>query len=98
MDIAGIDIATKNALAAEYRGQGILVLRNVNLPAGFEPCVIDVVFLEVDGQCEIYFDARIGYAGASECWHDIMAGAASPGHTRFVASAVDFFSAIRTLV
>ena len=98
MDIAGIDVATKNALAAQYRGQGILVLSNVDLPAGFEPRVTDVVFLEVYGQCEVYFDARITYGGGSECWHDLMAGTESPGHTRFIANAADFFGAIRTLV
>lgn len=97
MDIAGIDIATKNALAAEYRGQGVLVIQDVALPAGFEPSATDVVFLAVDGACEIYIDARITYTGPYPLWHDLLRGGESPGRTRFVAKAVEFFSALRLL-
>ncbi len=96
MDIAGIDIATKNALAAQYAGQGVLVIQDVALPAGFEPSATDVVFLAVDGACEIYIDARITYTGPAPFWHDLLRGGESPGHTRFVAKSVDFFSTLRT--
>lgn len=97
MDIAGIDIATKNALAAQYARQNILVIQEVDLPMGFEPRVTDVVFLAADGACEIYIDARITYTGPAPHWHDLFRGSESPGRTRFVAKAVDLFSALRLL-
>ncbi len=78
MDIAGTDIATKNALAAQYAGQGVLVIQDVALPAGFEPSATDVVFLAVDGACEIYIDARITYTGPAPFWHDRCGEASHP--------------------
>lgn len=97
MNIAEIDIVTRNTLAAEFRDQGILVILDVSLPEGFDPRATDVVFLAVDGDCEIYVDARVIYAGTVQRWCEIVAGGEYPGNTRFIARSPDFFSAWRTL-
>ena len=97
MNIAEIDIITRNTLAAEFLDQGILVIPDVSLPEGFDPRATDVVFLAVDGVCEIYVDARVGYTGTVKRWHEIVAGGEYPGNTRFIARSPDYFSAWRTL-
>ena len=97
MNIAEIDIITRNTLAAEFRDQGILVILDVSLPEGFDPRATDVVFLAVDGACEIYVDARVIYAGTVQRWLDLVGGGEHPGNTRFIAKLPDFFSAWRTL-
>lgn len=97
MNIAEINIITRNTLAAEFRDRGILVILDVSLPEGFDPRATDVVFLAVDGACEIYVDARVIYAGTVQRWLDLVSGGEHPGNTRFIARLPDFFSARRTL-
>jgi hypothetical protein len=98
MDLAAVDITTKNTLAARYSVNGLLVIEEVDLPPTFEPSATDVIFLDVGGNCEVYIDARVAYAGADRRWQALMLRAEAPGHARFVATSVDFFSALRTLV
>ena len=96
MNLAAVDIATKNALAARYSVNGFLEVQEVNLPTTFEPSITDVIFLGVDGHCELYIDARVAYAGADQRWQVLMRRAEAPGHARLVAISVDLFSALRT--
>jgi len=95
MDLAGIDIATKNVFAAEYSLRKILVIKSVDLPFTFCPRTTDLVFLVAGANCEVYFDARVTYTGADHRWLGIMRRMEAPGNTRLIVACMDFFSAFR---
>src|ERR1039458_9256965 len=97
MDLESVDIATKSAFAARYSVHGIMVIQTVNLPAAFEPSATDLIFLAVDGNCEVYIDARVIYTGPARHWHELMRRGEFPGRARLIAKSVDFFSAYRTV-
>src|SRR6266542_4240531 len=95
MDLASINVATKNAFAAAFASEGVLAIGRVNLLRTFQPDTTDVIFLQVRGGCEVYVDSRILYTGTDLRWREIMSQPDAPGNARFVVAGIDFFAALR---
>jgi len=97
VNIAALDIATKNDLANQFITDGLLVLPRVGLPPAFVPPVTDLVFLRLDdATCEVHIGSDTSYVGASPAWQEINARSEGPGRTRFVLSVRgDLFVALK---
>jgi ATP-dependent Clp protease ATP-binding subunit ClpC len=61
--IRDIDTVTRDDLSRELRERGVVVLRQVTLPASFEPRVADVRFRAIPDGCEVDFDGPVAYRG-----------------------------------
>lgn len=93
MNIGILDHATKTSLAADYRRDGLAILRQVPLPDSFVPSVTDVVFLKIDEMCEVYIGTNTNYQGASPAWRQIQQRPEAAGRSRLVAVVQgDFYS------
>ena len=95
MNIRDMDHGTTNHLAARYRSEGVVVLAGVTLPATFEPSRGDVAFLQNNGSCEVFLDARVTYEGADPDWQRDCASEVVAGARKVMEVPGDFFSGLR---
>lgn len=95
MELATLDVVTKNRLAAEYRDSGVVVVPGVDLPPVFVPRAADFAFVAVDGGCEVHIAAQPAYQGSDPQWRQAMAAPATPARTRKITTTRgDFFSGL----
>ena len=93
MKIDELDMGAKNALASQYRQDGMTVIPSIDLPDSFQPPITDLVFLNVEGTCEVYIGESATYQGHNRTWRQVGRNAPSPGRTRLVLTTRgDFFS------
>jgi hypothetical protein len=96
MNMSTLDMDSSKNLADEYAANGLVVLRRLELPEQFAPSETDIVFLRIDGTCEIHMGANAVYQGGLPAWREISMRPVGPGQTRFVTSVHgDFYSGLR---
>ena len=96
MDLRSLDRREVSTFANRYRDAGMVVLDAVRLPSAFTPPRSEVVFLDVEGGCEVYIDASVSYRGPNRPWRDIMARRPDAGGSRRVLQGQPgFIAAIR---
>lgn len=79
--------APTGELAQQMRAQGVAELRDVPLPASFNPPMTDIIFIPADGATEVYMSARVAYRGPSAWWQAVQRSPEQPGASRLVGSA-----------
>lgn len=87
MKIDELDVLTRNALADQYRREGMVVIPGLELPNSFQPPITDIVLLNVNHACEVYIACNVAYHGSDSAWQRVLRRSGSPGGTRRVLSA-----------
>jgi ATP-dependent Clp protease ATP-binding subunit ClpA len=86
MNLSCLDETACRRLTQTFQREGLVELRDVKLPAVFEPPRSDLVFLEADGVCEVYIGAQTRYRGPSAKWREITTRPVEAGGARQVTS------------
>lgn len=86
MNIAALDPMTRNDLVQQYQLEGYAIVPAVRLPDCFQPHVSEVVFMSVQGRCEVYVGAHVAYRGGTKRLRRLFERPAAAGGARLLIS------------
>lgn len=99
MNLMTCDSTELQPLAVQFREDGMVVIRSLELPDTFDPPETDAVFLRSsEGGCEVHIGINTCYQGTSPIWHEIDSRQEEDGRARLAASVPgDFLTGVNAL-